>query len=131
MHRYPGETTRMKSAEVDALMRLHGWSFDDACQLVALHPHHYAAGETPLQWLPTPTDIERSTLQMQAGEINCGRNSQKPWETLDNGLTDEDNFATAGKLPDDVCQSPSWLCLDGTCLGTDNDFILVEDCEDS
>ncbi len=53
------ETRREKSSEVDALIRCHGWTFADACQLVVILPIQYLPGSAKIEWIPTPDDIER------------------------------------------------------------------------
>ena len=52
------ESTRQKSTEVEAMLRLHGMSLEDACDLVGLPPRHYRGADFPLEWLPTPSEIE-------------------------------------------------------------------------
>lgn len=63
----PSEVDLDRCSEVDALMRLHGWTFDDACELCCLDPSCYVAGAPSLDHLPTPTQIE-----CIAGELRNG-----------------------------------------------------------
>lgn len=52
------ESKRQKSTEVEAMLRLHGMSLKDACELVGLPPGYYRGADFPLEWLPTPKEIE-------------------------------------------------------------------------
>ena len=53
------ESTRQKSTEAEALQRLHGMTLREACELVCLPLRMYRGADVPLDWLPTPNEIER------------------------------------------------------------------------
>ena len=68
---------RQKSAEVDAMMRLHHLSFTDACQNVALDPANYIQGEPAIGWLPSPEQINAFAKAVKRGEIIVSSGSQR------------------------------------------------------
>ncbi|MCD0463604.1 hypothetical protein [Roseiconus lacunae] len=59
------ESTRQKSTEVEAFQRLHGMELQDACELVCLAPELYRGADTPLDWLPSPSEIELMTAPLR------------------------------------------------------------------
>ena len=72
---------RQKSAEVDALMRLHGYSFSNACRKVALDPRNYISGEPPIVWLPSPEQINEFARAFKSGDlVVSGRSRRLPVE---------------------------------------------------
>ena len=59
------DSMRQKSAEVEALHRIHGLTLRQACELVGIDPNHYIGCNEPLTWIPTPRDIEKMTSPMR------------------------------------------------------------------
>ncbi|MEO1527081.1 MAG: hypothetical protein AAFX06_16705 [Planctomycetota bacterium] len=59
------ESTRQKSTEAEALQRLHGMSLRDACELVCLPPTQYRGADVPLDWLPSPAEIEAMVVPLR------------------------------------------------------------------
>ena len=53
------ESTRQKSTEAEALQRIHGMTLREACDLVCLPLGEYRGADVPLDWLPSPIEIER------------------------------------------------------------------------
>lgn len=104
---------RQKSAEVDAMMRLHGLSFTDACRKVALSPTNYICGEPPIEWLPSPEQINEFATAVKSGDIVVGGRSKRllfdesMFESDGDHAVDE-THDQAGEIPDPF-EMPAWF----------------------
>ena len=59
------DSIRQKSTEAEALQRLHGMTLRDACELVCLTPAQYRGADVPLDWLPSPNEIEAMVVPLR------------------------------------------------------------------
>ncbi len=60
----------MKSQEVEGLMRLHGFSFADACELVVLDARRYSPGGfQKLSHIPSPRCIAKAMDDIRSGRV--------------------------------------------------------------
>ena len=97
---------RQKSAEVDALMRLHGYSFSKACRRVALDPRNYISGEPPIVWLPSPEQINEFAKAFKSGDLVVnGRSRRLPVESAVTDAQGDDEMDEASDL-DAVAPEP-------------------------
>ncbi|QDV42276.1 hypothetical protein Enr13x_21210 [Stieleria neptunia] len=67
------ESIRQKSTEAEAFQRLHGMSLYDACELVCLPPKLYRGADVPLDWLPSPVEIEVMLRPLRRGKEKLKR----------------------------------------------------------
>jgi len=112
--RIGGRTQR--TDEVEALMRLHGWSLDDACELVGIRTDQYTAYKGKFDHLPTPSDVEQMTLAIRDGSLVVSETSFKRWrqfrelqESTEQAVADLDDFDLGGRIADDDVELPAWL----------------------
>lgn len=54
-----------KSSEVDALMRIYGLAFSEACRHVCLRPEEYVMGCPLIDWLPSPAKIYEEAARLR------------------------------------------------------------------
>jgi hypothetical protein len=93
---------REKSTEAEALMRIHGLSLKEACAVVGLDPERYWGTDAPLNWLPTPDDIERLTRPLRAEKARAARAERRalamhsPESPLSSKIYDDTEGSTEG-----------------------------------
>ncbi len=102
-----------RDAEVEALMRLHGWSLDDSAELVGIDPARYTQFKGRLPHLPTPEDLEQITLAIRDGQEYVSVTSYHRWKDFRELQIDKqdsvDVFDLGGRIADDDVELPSWL----------------------
>lgn len=72
------DTIMQQCAEVDALQRCHGWTFEAACELCGLEPRYYVPNCPKIAYIPTPDDIDAVMRAHQA--FRCGQITETPQE---------------------------------------------------
>lgn len=60
---------RERSSEVDAFVRCHGLSFDEACELAGIRKCDYLIGCDLIDWLPLPDMIYEEALFLRQLEF--------------------------------------------------------------
>lgn len=75
-------STKQKKAEVEAFIRIHGYSLSQACEVVCLSEEEFLRSppvpQSRIRYLPTPSQIQRLCWHLlDARDADDGRASQK------------------------------------------------------